>query len=97
MATACQLHWDKTHRQLWTPKWGEVDSLLTFHSHIYVLDSHNLRQCIIMQYHNSQVAGHLGRMKTLELISRNYWWPQISQHIGQYTQTCKTCLQNKVL
>ena len=36
-------------------------------------------------------------MKTLELISRDYWWPQISRHVGQYTRTCETCLRNKVL
>ena len=84
-AAACQLPRDKTHGQLWTPEWGEVDGLLTFHGCIYVPDSCDLRQCIIMQYHNSQVAGHLGHMKTLELISHDYWWPQISRHVRQYT------------
>ena len=96
-AAACQLRRDKTHGQLRTPEWGEADGLLTFHRRIYVPDSRNLRRRIITQYHDSQVAGHLGRMKTLELISRDYWWPQISRHVGQYTRTCETCLRNKVL
>ena len=77
-AAACQLRRDKTHGQLRTPEWGEVDGLLTFHGRIDVPDSRDLRRRIITQYHNSQVAGHPGRMKTLELISRDYWWPQIS-------------------
>ena len=80
------------HGQLQTPEWGEVDSLLTFHGHNYVPDSCDLRRRIITQYHDSQVAGHPGHMKTLELISRDYWWPQILPHIGQYIQTCETCL-----
>ena len=78
-------------------EWGEVDGLLTFHGCIYVPDSRDLRQHIITQYHDSRVTGHLGHMKTLELISHDYWWPQISRHVGQYTRTCETCLQNKVL
>ena len=77
MAAACQLFQDRIHGQVQTPKWGEVDGLLTFHSHIYVPDSCDLRRRIIMQYHNLWVAGHPGRMKTLELISHGYWWLQI--------------------
>ena len=96
-AAACQLRWDRTRGQVRTSEWGEVDGLLTFHSRIYVLDSRDLRQRIIMQYHDSRVTGHPGRMKTLELISHDYWWPQISRHVRQYTRTCETCLRNKVL
>ena len=62
-AAAHQLRRDKTHGQLRTPKWGEADGL-TFHGHIYVPDSRDLRRRIITQYHDSQVAGHPGRMKT---------------------------------
>jgi hypothetical protein len=31
-----------------------------------------------------RIAGHAGRFKTLELVSRNYWWPQMSRYIGIY-------------
>jgi hypothetical protein len=33
----------------------------------------------------------------LELISQNYWWPQLSRHVSQYVGTCDVCNQMKVL
>jgi len=46
--------------------------------------------------HNTKIAGHAGQFKTLELVSRNYWWPNMSRYIGQYISTCDLCLQMKV-
>jgi hypothetical protein len=34
--------------------------------------------------------------KTLELVSCNYWWLQMSCYIGKYCKTCNLCLQTKV-
>ena len=36
------------------------------------------------------------KVKTLELVSRNYWWPQMSRYIGQYTATCDLCICTKI-
>jgi hypothetical protein len=57
----------------------------------------DLRQRIMEQHHNTRVAGHAGRFKMLELISRNYWWPRLSRHVGQYVGICNACNRTKAL
>jgi hypothetical protein len=48
------------------------------------------------KHHNTHIARHAGRFKTLELISRNYWWPQMSRYIGTYVKTCDLSNWTKV-
>jgi hypothetical protein len=50
-----------------------------FRGKIYVPKDRELRHQIVEQRHDTRVAGHAGRFKTLEMVSRNYWWPQMSR------------------
>ena len=76
-------------------EWSERDGLLHFRGKIYVLGSPELRRQIMSQHHDTRVAGHAGRWKTLELVACNYWWPQMSRYISQYVKTCDLCLRTK--
>jgi hypothetical protein len=71
--------------------------LLLFRDKIVVPQNKDLCCQIMEQHHNTQAARHAGHFKTLELISQNYWWPQLSRHMGQYDGTCDVCNQTKVL
>jgi len=68
-------------------EWSNIDDLLWFWGKIYVLQSSDLRRQIVALCHDTHIAGHPGCWKTLELVSRNYWWPQMSRYIGQYIST----------
>ena len=96
-AAARQLQKDKRHGQVRKSEWSEAEGLLMFGGRIYVPEARDLRRRVISQYHDSRLAGHPGRAKTLELISRDYWWPQMSRHVGTYTRSCEECLRNKVI
>ena len=75
-------------------KWSMENGLLYYRGKIYVPKS-DLHQRILSLCHDSKFAGHPGRWKTLELVSWNYWWPQMSRYIGKYISTCDMCLQTK--
>ena len=50
-----------------------------------------LRRELMVQFHNSPMAGHPGRDNTLALISQHYWWPGMTTWIERYMVGCALC------
>ena len=70
--------------------------LLCYRGKVYVPKT-DLHRKIVALCHDSKIARHPRRWKTLELVSQNYWWPQMSKYIGKYVSTCNMCLHTKTI
>jgi len=88
--------WRLSAQALCSSEWSDHDGLLYFCGCIYMPPTSNLCCCIISLCHDTKIAGHTGQFKTLELISQNYWWPNMSCYVSQYVSTCDLCLCTKV-
>ena len=69
------------------------NGLLLHDSFIYIPET--LRLDILRIHHDDPLAGHFGITKTLELLSRNYWFPKMSSYVKKYVSTCDLCSRSK--
>jgi hypothetical protein len=75
----------------------EDNGLLLYEGLIWVPNNDELRLRMLHEHHDAQPAGHPGRAKTLELVSRNYYWPQQWQYVNRYVDYCDTCKRIKLI
>jgi hypothetical protein len=71
------------------------DEVLWYKGRIWVPDSVDLWKMILQDEHDSKVAGHMGQEKMIELVRRNFFWPQMDQWIEDYVHSCPDCQRNK--
>ena len=38
--------------------------------------------------HDSRIAGHFGKEKTMGLVTRNFYWEKLSDWINDYLRSC---------
>lgn len=62
---------------------------------IAVPDAGDLRELIIKDMHEPPLSGHVGPEKTLQAVSRIFWWPRIRRDCIQFVQRCHACQCNK--
>ena len=55
---------------------------------IYIPKDEELRAEVIQLHHIILAAGHEGQWKTVELVTRNYWWLGVMKDVGKYVEGC---------
>jgi hypothetical protein len=71
------------------------EGLLYYKNRLWIPDSNELRQEIATSEHDSKVAGHFGQGKTLELMTRHFFWPNLEKWVEDYVRSCDECQRNK--
>ena len=67
-------------------EWKMEEELVLKKGKVYMLKDEELRTEIIWLYHDVPMAGHGGKWKTVELVTRNYWWPEVIREVGRYVE-----------
>ena len=62
-------------------------------NHLWVSD--HLQLMVIREVHDQIATGHPGYQKTVSLIARNYYWPELKKMIKHYIQNCHSCRRAK--
>ena len=62
---------------------------------VYVPKDEKLRVEIIQLHHDTPIAEHGGQWKTVELVTRNYWWPGVTREVKRYVEWCDQCQRMK--
>ena len=51
----------------------------------------SMRENLIMEKHSGGLATHFGQEKTLALVAKHYYWPQLQQDVKKFVQSCRVC------
>ena len=82
-------------RMLRDEEWREENGLMLKEGKVYVPKNEELRTEIIRLHHDTPIGGHGGQWKTVELVTRNFWWPGVTREIKRYVEGYDACQRNK--
>ena len=73
--------------------WLKVKGVLHYDGKPYIPET--LRANLLEKNHDDPLARHFGVEKTLELLTRKYYWPKMRADIKKYIQGCNICISCK--
>ena len=54
-----------------------------------------VRKRIFQELHVNRISGHFGRDRTVDLIQRRFYWPNIAESVKRWCETCDMCARCK--
>ena len=76
-------------------EWQIEEGIVLKEGRVYVPKEEKLRTEIIRLHHDMPIAGHGRQWKTVELVTRNYWWPRVTKEVKRYVEWCDQCQRIK--
>jgi hypothetical protein len=78
-----------------TPDTSFENEALYYKGRMWIPDDLQLKQDILEAQLGSKVAGHMGQDKTIELVRRSFFWPEMDIFIEDYIRSCPEYQTNK--
>jgi len=75
-------------KELRGEEWKIEGELVLKEGKVYVPKNEELRAEVIWLHHDVLAAGHEGKWKMVELVTKNYWWPGVMRDVGKYVEGC---------
>jgi len=76
-------------------EWIEKDRLLYYKNLLYIPENEALQTDIAQGCHDTLVAGHFGQEKTIEIVTRDFYWKKLADWIRDYVRCCDECQHSK--
>ena len=86
--------WFQDHKNT-KPFTRDVKGLWCKDHMVLVPKVHDLRLRIFTAYHCAPTAGHGGVTKTMDLITRHFWWPGLRREVKHFIAVCDSCQRVK--
>jgi len=74
-------------------QWSISEGLLYYKDRLFIPYNEDLQTLIAKSCHDSKIAGHCGQEKTLEIITRDFYWKSITDWVNDYVRSCTSCQQ----
>lgn len=68
-----------------------TDGLVRFRDMIYVPNCSELKNLILREFHAKPYSGHLGYQKTLTMVNKFYYWPNMRKGVVEFVARCLDC------
>ena len=76
-------------------EWKMEGKLVLKEGKVYMPKDEELRTEIIWLHHDVPIAEYGRKWKMVELVTRNYWWLEMTREVRRYVEECDLCQQIK--
>jgi len=85
----------KQHGLQMPKHWDIIDELIYFKNLLYIPNDKELQTLIAKGCHDSQIAGHFGQERTIEIGCRDFYWKGLTNWMNNYERFCDECQDNE--
>ena len=71
------------------------NGLIYCNQQLYIPNHNEIKNKLLEEAHDIPISGHVGIAKTIDLLSRTYYWPKLHEDVKEYINSCLPCQSNK--